>query len=167
MIIEFEGRTWEFDPATINVDEWRQFKRVYQMTPSKFEEGVKEGDPDAYTFLYWIMLRRSGNQLISLGDHLKPDIIALNAAVAAATEDEPGPVPEPEAPPVPTSPPVSAASPAPASPPTTTPPSSPAVSGPAGQANGGTVTSSSSAPSTSVFSPASATSTNPGSASSP
>lgn len=168
MIIEFEGRAWEFDPKTITVDEWRQFKRIYQMTPSKFEKGVAEGDPDAYTFLYWIMLRRSGNQMVSLGDHLKPDIIALNAAVAAAAEDEPVPEPEPEPAPVPTFPPVSAASPAAAFPPTTTPPSSPAASVPASAIPaGGMAISSSSAPSTSAPSLPSATYTSPMSVSSP
>lgn len=84
MIVEYEGRQYHFDPQAITVDEWRELKRKYKMTPKQFEDGLAEADPDAVTFAYWIMLRRNGRQNVPLGDHLKPDILALNDALNAA-----------------------------------------------------------------------------------
>ena len=89
MIITFEGKDWQFDREKINTDEWRELQRKYKMTPKRFEEGISEAHVDASTFLYWILLRQSGDQRAVLGDHLKPDIIALNAAIGAADADEP------------------------------------------------------------------------------
>jgi hypothetical protein len=88
LIIQFEDREYKFDKNAITVDEWRELKRKYRMTPKQFDDCIGEADPDASTFLYWVILRQSGNQAIPLGDQLKPDIIALNAAVAAALDDE-------------------------------------------------------------------------------
>ena len=128
MIISYDGKDWQFDRKAITVDEWRELKRKYRMTPKGFETGISEADPDASTFLYWIMLRQSGDQRAILGDHLKPDIIALNAAIGAADDDEP----EDEAAaddPVPTRP----GGPRPGSPPG---PETPAPAQPGGQAEG-------------------------------
>ena len=88
LTIDFEGREWHFDKNEIGVDEWRELKRKYKMTPRQFDEGVSQADPDGYTFLYWVMLRQNGDQRAVLGDHLKPDIIALNAAIAKALVTE-------------------------------------------------------------------------------
>lgn len=117
MIVEYEGRQWHFDTGTITVDEWRELKRKYKMTPKGFEDGISEADPDASTFAYWIMLRQNGRQNVPLGDHLKPDITALNHALNAAQlaelqaqppeeeGEEPGPTPpSPSPPPSPPSP---------------------------------------------------------------
>jgi hypothetical protein len=87
--ITYEGTAYQFDQKAITVDEWRELKRKYKMTPKAFDEGIGEADPDASTFLYWVMLRQAGDKLAVLGDQLKPDIIALNAALAAAESDEP------------------------------------------------------------------------------
>ena len=114
MIISYEGRDWQFDRKAITVDEWRELKRKYKMTPKGFEEGISEADPDASTFLYWILLRQSGDQRAVLGDQLKPDIIALNAAIGAADDDEPEDEPEPD--PTRPSPSPPASPPAPATP---------------------------------------------------
>jgi hypothetical protein len=89
MIITYDGRDWQFDREAITVDEWRELKRKYKMTPKGFEEGISEADPDASTFLYWVLLRQSGQQGAVLSDALKPDIIALNKAIADADADEP------------------------------------------------------------------------------
>ena len=89
LIISYEDRKFTFDTRKINVDEWRELKRKYAMSPKAFEEGLREVDPDAYTFLYWLMLRWEGDRHITLGDHLKPDIVALHAAIADGVSDEP------------------------------------------------------------------------------
>lgn len=86
MIISYDGTDYDFDSDRISVDEWRELKRKYKMTPKAFQEGLSEADPDAMTFLYLSMLRQAGRVNVTLGDHLKPDIIALNQAVAAAQE---------------------------------------------------------------------------------
>ena len=88
LIISFEDREYALDKAKITVDEWRELKRKYGMTPKKWDETIGEADPDASTFIYWVMLRQSGAQNIPLGDQLKPDIIALNSAIAAALVTE-------------------------------------------------------------------------------
>ena len=94
LIITFEDKTYTFDQAKINVDEWRELKRKYGITPRGFEDGIKEADPDVMTFLYWLMLRIGGDSRTPLGDQLKPDIIALNEAIADAVDTD---APEPEA----------------------------------------------------------------------
>lgn len=94
LIVTFEGHEFSFDKNAINIDEWRELKRKYKMTPKQFDETIGQADPDASTFLYWVMLRQSGDQRVPLGDALKPDIIALNNALAAALSAEPDPEPE-------------------------------------------------------------------------
>jgi hypothetical protein len=86
MIISYEGTDYDFDTDRISVDEWRELKRKYKMTPKGFQDGLSEADPDAMTFLYVAMQRQAGRANITLGDHIKVDVIALNAAVSAAVE---------------------------------------------------------------------------------
>lgn len=115
MILTYQGTEYAFDETQISVDEWRELKRKYKMTPAGFEKAVAEADPDAMTFLYWAMLRQAGQAQLLLGDHLKPDIIALNSALAAAsTEDAEGEgePPDPTRPLLPSSPAASASGPA-------------------------------------------------------
>lgn len=88
MIITYEGTGYDFDLDRVGVDEWRELKRKYKMTPKQFQDGTAEADPDAMTFLYLSMLRQAGRANVSLGDHLKPDIIALNHALDAAMQAE-------------------------------------------------------------------------------
>src|SRR5690348_1048595 len=119
MQITYQGREYGFDQRAITVDEWRELKRKYGMTPAGFEALIDEADPDATTFAYWVIRRQAGEQNITLGDHLKPDLLALNAALAegakaelarqAAVEPErpgptgplPGPVSSPPSPEIP------------------------------------------------------------------
>ena len=99
LIITFEGHEVTFDKEKITIDEWRELKRKYGMTPKGFERGIGEADPDASTFLYWLLLRRGGDMRTPLGDQLKPDIIALNEAIADAVDtDAPEPEPDPTTP---------------------------------------------------------------------
>lgn len=101
MQIKYEDREYSFEVEKITVDEWRELKRKYKMTPKGFTDGLDEADPDAMTFAYWVMLRQNGQQTFPLGDALKPDIIALNNAFgewaqaekarAEAEEAEPDP----------------------------------------------------------------------------
>lgn len=128
MILEYQGKDWQFDRDAITIDEWRQLKKVYKLTPKGFQDGIGEADPDASTFLYWVMLRQNGDQQATLGDHLRPDIIALNEAIAKA---EPGeePAGEAEADPTKTGASPAASTPASASPPAAPSPPSAAEGG--------------------------------------
>lgn len=84
MNITYKGTDYDFDQDKVTVDEWRELKRKYGMTPKAFQDAIDEADPDASTFVWWMMLRQAGDASQPLGDNLKPDIIALNAALAAA-----------------------------------------------------------------------------------
>lgn len=88
MIINYDGRDYHVDIDEIDIDEYRQLKTKYGMTPKAFQEGINEGDPDASTFLYWIMLRRDGQAGVPLGNQLKPNVTRLNAAMVAAVQRE-------------------------------------------------------------------------------
>lgn len=167
MIVRFEGREFEFDTDKITVDEWRELKRKYKMTPKVFQDAINEADPDASTFAYWVMIRGAGQPNAILGDNLKPDIIKLNHALMAAIDVEEkqeaadekaalAAAAETAAAAVPTLPAVPP-SPEPPSPPDTTPqlPAQPQTAT-ASSSGSGAVTSSSSEPSTSSSSPGSA-----------
>ena len=89
MIINYQGTEYDFDQERITVDEWRELKRKYQMSPRQFQDAIDEADPDASTFLYWVLKRQgAGGFAEPLGDGLKPDILALNQALAAALQAE-------------------------------------------------------------------------------
>ena len=94
LIITFEDRKYTFDKDAITIDEWRELKRKYRMTPKQFDDTIGQADPDSSTFLYWVLLRQAGDHRVPLGDELKPDIVALNHALATALTDEPDPEPE-------------------------------------------------------------------------
>jgi hypothetical protein len=124
MIINYEGREWTFEASKIGVEEWRELKRKYKMTPKAFQEGLDEADPDVMTFAYWVLLRQNGGTTLPLGDQLKPDIIALNNAFGEAAQNEPD---EPEPEPDPTK--VSPSTPTSSDPASPTPASGPAAGG--------------------------------------
>jgi hypothetical protein len=88
MIIAYQGTDYEFQQEAVAVDLWRELKRKYQMTPRQFQDLIDDADPDASTFLYWAMLHQNGGTKEPLGDNLKPDILALNQALAAALQAE-------------------------------------------------------------------------------
>ena len=89
MIISYQDTEYDFDQERVTVDEWRELKRKYQMTPRQFQDAIDQADPDASTFLYWSMLRQNGGTNGQpLGDNLKPDILALNQGLAKALEAE-------------------------------------------------------------------------------
>jgi hypothetical protein len=97
MIITFDGASYDFDPSRISIDEWRELKRKYKMTPKQWQDGVSEADPDAMTMLWLAMRRQAGTAgNMTLGDHVKVDILALHDALSDAQDDEPEPEPEPE-----------------------------------------------------------------------
>lgn len=89
MIINFEGRRYDFDVDRISVGEFREVKRKYKMTVRQWQEALTDIDPDALTVLYWLMLRQDGQQNEPLGDHLDFPLATLAAAFAAAEEDAP------------------------------------------------------------------------------
>ena len=89
LTISYQGTGYEYDQERVTVDEWRELKRKYQMTPRQFQDAIDQADPDASTFLYWTMLRQNGGTNGQpLGDNLKPDILALNQGLARALEAE-------------------------------------------------------------------------------
>ena len=88
MKITYQGTGYEFDQEAITVDQWRELKRKYHMTPRQFQEATDDADPDAYTFLWWVLLHQNGGTREPLGDGLKFDLIALNHAFGAAVESD-------------------------------------------------------------------------------
>lgn len=88
MQFDFAGKTWDFNREAITVDQWRELKRKYRMTPKQFEEGFNEADPDALTFAWWVLLHQNGTQNVTLGDHLRFDAIGLHTAMAEALNAE-------------------------------------------------------------------------------
>jgi hypothetical protein len=89
MKIAYDGTDYEFDQQAVTIDEWRALKRKYSMTPGAFQAAVDEADPDASTFLYWVMLRQNGkDQGVPLSDNIKLDIVKLNNAFAEAVQAE-------------------------------------------------------------------------------
>ena len=88
-IVHTTGLDYEFDQQAVTIDEWRSLKRMYKMTPGLFQNAVDEADPDASTFLYWVMLRQNQKDMgVPLSDNLKPDIVKLNNAFAEAVQAE-------------------------------------------------------------------------------
>ena len=87
IVKDFEGRDWEFDIDSVTVDQWRELKRKYKMTPKACNDGLEEVDPDALTFAYWVMLDQNGRAGQPLGDNLKFDLIKFNNALGTATEE--------------------------------------------------------------------------------
>jgi hypothetical protein len=89
MIINYQGADYDLDQEHVTVDQWRELKRKYKMTPKQFQDAIDEADPDASTFLYWVMLHQNGaGNGQPLGDNLKPDILALNQGLAKALAAE-------------------------------------------------------------------------------
>ena len=88
MIIEFAGTSYDWDIDRMTVDEWREIKRKYALTPKMFEVAMAEADPDAMTCLYWSMLRQAGQTGVLLGDQLSFPLVPLLDAVFAAQKKE-------------------------------------------------------------------------------
>lgn len=86
MIIEYEGKSFDLDIEELEVDEARVIKRYAGMTLKGFEEGLAEGDPDALTCLYWLILRQNGEEHNIERIKFKP--VKLARAVSVAQEAE-------------------------------------------------------------------------------
>lgn len=91
-MIRWQGKTIDFDIDTITVDELREIKRKYKFTGRQFIEGLQDIDPDAFTCLYWVVMRRGGDTGLVLGDDISFPLIEFASAWAEAQEEpEPDP----------------------------------------------------------------------------
>ena len=82
MQIEFEGRTWEFDPDDLDVKQATVLYVTYQMTIMQYSQGFDVLDQRAYHFAYWLMLQQNG--VVKPIADCNPKIIGFIAAVTEA-----------------------------------------------------------------------------------
>lgn len=60
MIVKFNNREYDLDVDGIEVEHARIIKKYSGLNLKGFGEGIGEGDPDALTSLYWLMLKQNG-----------------------------------------------------------------------------------------------------------
>jgi hypothetical protein len=60
LIIEFEGRSWQYDEDKVSVQQAITLHLTYGLTISAWQLGVAELDPRALQFCYWLMLQQGG-----------------------------------------------------------------------------------------------------------
>jgi hypothetical protein len=60
MIVNYNGFDYPLDLEEIEVEEARTVKRYAGLSLKGLEEGLAEGDADAMTCLFWLMLKQSG-----------------------------------------------------------------------------------------------------------
>lgn len=124
MIIEFEGRPWEWDPdADVTVKEATVLRLAHGMSVSDWLDGLRVIDERSWAFTYWLLKKRNGivTPFADVDFPLMAFISAYTEAAKAAAEgleDLPEQDPTPPPPPSPPDVPVSAG---PGSPTTTTP----------------------------------------------
>lgn len=86
MKIEFEGRTWEFDPNTITVKQAVAIWYAHKLTIHEYLEALGKLDGRGIQVAYWLMLQQSG-VIKPLAD-VDCDAIAFMAAYGDAAEAE-------------------------------------------------------------------------------
>lgn len=60
MKVEFEGRTWEFDPDDLDVRQATVLHLTHGMTIKAWSDGFADLDYRSYHFAYWLMLQQAG-----------------------------------------------------------------------------------------------------------
>ena len=84
--IHFEDQDFEFDIDDLDVVQAKAIKRQTGMSLLKWQEGLKEADPDALVGLYWLMLNQNGKAVDMNKVNFK--IVKFGNAVAEAFERE-------------------------------------------------------------------------------
>ncbi len=82
MIIDFEGRSWDFDPDLLDVKQATVLYLTYKMTISEWSAGFQAMDQRAYHFAYWLMLQQNG--VVKPIADCNPKIVAFMSAYADA-----------------------------------------------------------------------------------
>ena|ERR1700733_5053123 len=86
MQIEYEGKPYDFTMDEITVKQAGVIKNHCGMTLRGLEDGLSEGDSDALTALFWLMLQGNGDQ--TRIENVDFKIIKFARAVQEATERE-------------------------------------------------------------------------------
>lgn len=63
MIIEWEGREYDYDPARIDVGDGMVVKQHTGCGMRSFEKGVDDGDPACLQALLWIIKKQNGEKI--------------------------------------------------------------------------------------------------------
>lgn len=61
--VGFAGKTYEYDPDSLLVSEFRQIKKVTGLSRKGWYEGLNDDDPDAVAALIYILRRRTGEDV--------------------------------------------------------------------------------------------------------
>lgn len=119
MIIEFEGREWEYDEDAVSVQQAIAMHLAYGFTIKAWQQAIPEMDPRAVQCCYWLMLQQSGVKKVLKDCEFGAVqfLAAYMKALRATDEDDAEPEPDPTQPSPPDGPP----SPEPSTPTATTP----------------------------------------------
>ena len=82
MKIEFEGRTWDFDPDSMDVRQATVLYMTYQLTIAQYSEGFDTLDQRVYHYAYWLMLQQNG--VVKTIAECNPNIIRFIGAFTEA-----------------------------------------------------------------------------------
>jgi hypothetical protein len=90
--IEWDGKSWEFDPEDINFRQGEQIYRYYQLTIEAYSDGLDHMDQRSFHVAYWLMRQQAGEKSLGLancGDvKVVPYMLALTEARLAAAKTE-------------------------------------------------------------------------------
>lgn len=106
MIIEFEGKSWQYDEDAVTVQQAMALHLAHGLTIKAWQQAIPELDPRAVQFCYWLMKQQNGEKKTPLKDCEFPAVefmsaymAGLKADVAEEDEEEPEPDPTPPSPP--------------------------------------------------------------------
>lgn len=86
MLVQFEGKEYQFDLEEIDVNQARYIKRHTGMTLLQLEEGLENVDAEAMAALYWLMLAQNGSVVDLQKINFK--VVAFGKAISAAQRAE-------------------------------------------------------------------------------
>lgn len=66
MIVDYDGKSYEFSMDELTLEQAQKIKRVLGLTPLKVETGLMEADPDALQAVFWLMNQQNGATNIQL-----------------------------------------------------------------------------------------------------
>lgn len=103
MIVKFNNREYDLDISDIEVEHARVIKNyASHLTLKGLGEGIAEGDPDALTAAYWLMLKQNGEDHNIAKVSFKPMkfLLAVVEGMLEEAEREAEKAPKEDAPPV-------------------------------------------------------------------